>query len=148
MNPGTLFFYENFKFHDGATADKIIVVLGSAGATTLIVKTTSKGRRYLNDHGCQSEHRFPNFHLVHNSCVFLSKPTWIVLDEFYELKHTILIQKSFHNEVRRIGVLETSIIADLLKCAIQSDDISNAQLEIAKTSLKNVLAPEGVNDEQ
>lgn len=140
MIPGTLFFYENFKFHDGATADKIMVALGSAGATTLVVKTTSKGRRYLNDHGCQSDHRFQNFHLVQNSCLFLPKPTWIVLNEFYELKQTILLQKSFSLEVKRMGILEKSITIDLLKCAIHSDDISNGQIEIVKTSLNNTIA--------
>lgn len=142
MIPGTLFFYENFKFYDGATANKIIVALGSSGAITLAVKTTSKGRRYLNDHGCQSDHRFQNFYLVQNSCLFLPKPTWIVLDEFYELKQTILLQKSFSNEVKRMGILEESITIDLLKCALHSEDISSNQVEIVKASLKNTLSPE------
>ncbi len=142
MIPGTLFFYENFKFHDGATANKIIVSLGSSGAITLAVKTTSKGRRYLNDHGCQSDHRFQNFHLVQNSCLFLSKPTWIVLDEFYELKQTIILQKSFSNEVKRMGILEKSLTIDLLKCAIHSEDISISQVEIVKASLNNIDSPE------
>jgi hypothetical protein len=140
MDPGTLFIFENFVFHDGESANKIIVVLGSSKATTLVVKTTSKGNRYLNDHGCQSHHRFQNFHLALRSCPVLSKPTWIVLNEFYELKHTILIQKSFSNELKRIGVLSDSLTLDLLNCVLQSDDINPNQTNIIQTSIKKFLS--------
>jgi len=76
MTPGTLFFDTRFVFHDGEEGQKIIVVLGSGQGVTIGVKSTSQGRRYRNDYGCQSDHRFPNFHLPRGSCC-LSKPTWV-----------------------------------------------------------------------
>ena len=76
MTPGTLFFDRNFKFHDGEDGMKILVTLGTGQGITIVAKTTSQGSRYLNDFGCQIEHRFPNFHLVQGCCC-LSKATWM-----------------------------------------------------------------------
>lgn len=134
MKPGTLFFYRDFRFHDGGSADKIIVALGSSQGVTLVVKTTSQGKRYLNDYGCQADHRFPSYHLVKNCCC-LEKPTWIVLGEFYELKYAELVQKNFTGDLRRIGELSDDITIDLMKCSIQSDDISSHQASIVQNSI-------------
>ena len=139
MKPGTLFFHQNFKFHDGDSANKIIVVLGDLRGITLVVKTTSQGKRYLNDHGCQVNHRFPNFHLIKNCC-FLEKSTWVVLDEFYELRHSELLQKHFSGQINRMGMLSEELTIDLLKCAIQSEDISAHQTKIVQKSLDDFLS--------
>ena len=141
MVSGTLFFHKDFKFHDGVDGEKIIVVLGTGSGIALVVKTTSRGTRYLLTYGCQATHRFPNFHLVKNCCC-LKKDTWIVLDEFYEFNYNHLLQKHFSNEIHRLGMLSDDITIDLLKCAIHSEDISSSQVEIVRASLKNILSPE------
>lgn len=134
MTPGTFFFDQHFRFHDGEEGRKILVTLGVAHGITLVAKTTSQGRRYLNDFGCQSGHRFPCFHLVQGCCC-LSKPTWIALDEFYELKDTELLQKHFSGDINRIGVLPDILTIDLMRCAIQSEDISSRQNAVVQTAL-------------
>jgi len=68
MTPGALFFDRYFQFHDGEEGQKILVALGTVHGVTVVVRTTSQGRRYRNDFGCQADHRFPNFHLVKGCC--------------------------------------------------------------------------------
>lgn len=137
MVPGTLFFDENFKFHDGEEGRKIFVVLGTNSQIVLVVKTTSQGHRYLNDFGCQITHRFPNFHLVQGCCC-LSKRTWVNLDEFYEFKNTDLLAKHFTGTVKRLGVLPSELAISLLECATKSEDISISQLKITRSTLEEI----------
>ncbi|MGH9906190.1 MAG: hypothetical protein ACRD8U_11500 [Pyrinomonadaceae bacterium] len=139
MTPGTLFFHKNFRFHDGAEGEKILVALGTAQAVTLVVKTTAQGRRYRNDYGCQAKHRFPNFHLP-LSCCCLSKPTWICLNEYYEFKDSELLQCHFSGDVNRMGELPDDIAISVMQCAIESEDISRRQADIVKTALEVFLA--------
>lgn len=61
MTPGTLFFDRHFQFHDGEEGPKILVALGTGHGVTIVVKTTSQGRRYRNEYGCQADHRFSQF---------------------------------------------------------------------------------------
>ena len=56
MTPGTLFFDRHFRFYDGEEGQKILVALGTVHGVTLVVKTTSQGRRFRNDFGCQADH--------------------------------------------------------------------------------------------
>jgi len=134
MTPGTLFFDRNFRFHDGAEGQKILVALGTSRGATVVVKTTSRGARYRNDYGCQADHRFPNFHLV-QGCCSLSRATWVCLDEYYEFKDSELLQRHFSGDVNRIGVLPDSITVELMECALSSEDISGRQDQIVKSAL-------------
>lgn len=134
MTPGTLFFDRHFQFHDGEEGQKILVALGTVHGVTVVVKTTSQGRRYRNDFGCQADHRFPNFHLV-KGCCCLSKSTWVCLDEYYEFKDSELLQKHFSGDINRIGLLTDEITVALMECALQSEDISPRQTNIVQTAL-------------
>lgn len=44
--PGHILFHRDFKFNDGATKDKYLVVLGKSDHHVVVAKTTSKGSRY------------------------------------------------------------------------------------------------------
>lgn len=134
MTPGTLFVDQHFTFHDGEEAKKILIALGSAHGITLVVKTTSQGRRYRNDFGCQVEHRFPNFHLVQGCCC-LSKSTWVCLDEYYEFKDAELLQRHFSGDVHRIGTLTDELTEALMECAQQSEDSNARQAAIVAGAL-------------
>lgn len=139
MTPGTLFFDRHFRFYDGEEGQKILIALGTAHGVTLVVKTTSQGRRFRNDFGCQADHRFPNFHLVKNCCC-LSKPTWVCLDEYYEFKGSELLQRHFSGDINRIGLLPDEITTALMECVLQSEDISPRQTRIVQTALDTFRA--------
>jgi len=61
MTPGTLLVYDNFRFSDGTTGKKILVILndGSVGYY-IVVKTTSKNTHKSSNEGCQTQERYPN----------------------------------------------------------------------------------------
>lgn len=135
MIPGTFFFDREFQFHDGEDGRKIFVTLGTIRGITLAAKTTSKGKHYLYEFGCQVNHRFPHFHLVKDCCC-LNKPTWIVLDEFYEFNDTQLLQKHFSGVVNRLGTLPDHLTIALMECSRKSEDISSSQTEVVGVALE------------
>jgi hypothetical protein len=133
MTPGTVIHFPKFVFHDGAVRDKYLIALGSSFGITVLVKTTSKGWRYLLTYGCQSRHRFPCFHLVQNCCQF-PKPTWVCLDDYYEFDDVELARREQAGEFRIAHILPSGIAADLAQCAIDSDDISGQQERIVRAT--------------
>jgi len=62
MIPGTILCDDEFKFSDGTTGQKLLIVLndGQSG-TYIVIKTTSNGNFKGTTYGCQSSDRYPNF---------------------------------------------------------------------------------------
>jgi len=142
MTPGTLFFDTAFVFRDGGHGQKILVTLGGGQGITVVVKTTSQGRRYHNHPGCQVADRFPNFYLHLGSCC-LTKPTWICLDEFYEFKDSELLQRHFDGQIKRIGELSDTETLELLPLRIAESAPANKDLMVRRlraSSLSNAPA--------
>lgn len=131
MTPGTIFTDQTFVFHDGKVGNKILVSLGAKSGVIVVAKATSQGQKYSSIFGCQIKDRFPNFFLVQNCCV-LAKPTWICLHEFYEFSAADLLKKHFSGDTKSIGNLPDEITVDLIECALNSLDISAAQVKILK----------------
>lgn len=127
MTPGTILFDRQFVFHDGATGEKLLVVLtDGGGGSYIVVKTTSNGHRYGLEFGCQLNTRFPCYFLPRGSCC-LNDNSWLCLDEFYEFEKGALIQRVMERRVDRIGVLPEDLTLELIGCAMGSEDISIAQ---------------------
>lgn len=131
MKPGTILLHKEFVFADGSTADKYLVVLGAENGITILVKTTSKGARYRNDHGCQAGNRFPAY-LLTAGCCCLPRSTWVCIDEFYEISQVDLQSKVVAGQVYKHGELEAGIIRDLQACAATCDDITTNQERIVR----------------
>ncbi len=129
MTPGSIILHDNFIFHDGAVGKKYLIILASHNGQSLMVKTTSQGSRYLIDYGCQITHRYPNFHLV-KDCSCFPLPTWVSLDEFYLFKDSDLLAKHFNGDIYKHGDLSAEIHAELLDCALNSEDISELHINI------------------
>lgn len=127
MTPGTILSDNNFVYADGSTGKKLLVVLndGSIGYY-IVIKTTSRGHYKGIQFGCQSKDRYPNFFITKSSS-FLTQDTWILLDQFFEFGSHELLQKSFTGQIKSIGILTDNILIDLLKCAIDCDDITIEQ---------------------
>ncbi len=58
----------------------------------------------------------------------LPVPTWVCLDEFYELEAAPLLKGKFAGIVRFEGQLAMDTTTALINCAASSDDISPAQV--------------------
>ncbi|RQQ08388.1 hypothetical protein DF161_29140 [Burkholderia stagnalis] len=137
IHPGQVLFHKDFKFADGDTKDKYLVVLGKSAQSVVVAKTTSKGSRYRNDFGCQSANRYPAFYLPKGSCCF-QMCTWICLDEFYEL--TVgggdgLSSRMISGQINRFGLLTDGIVRDIQFCAMTCDDITSAHEDVIRSSL-------------
>lgn len=134
MNPGSIFFDEEFAFHDGETGEKLFVVLGTVNSISVVAKTTSKQHGRGTTFGCQQNDRFHNFYLPPNSC-YLKCSTWVCLDEFYELNASKVLQKRFSGKIKPVCTLEDKITRSIQDCAVLSADISTAQLKIVQACL-------------
>ena len=141
MTPGSVFFDKDFHFNDGTDGEKLFVVLGSEGGTSVVAKTTSQQNGRGTSFGCQPADRFHNFYLPKSSC-YLKKCTWVCLDDFYELSHNELLQKRFSGLINPVCELDGNIAAELQVCALQSIDISDYQEMIVKNSQIELSKPE------
>jgi hypothetical protein len=131
LTPGNILHDTKFEFKDGEIGNKLVVVLGSSAGIVVAVKTTSNSRSRGIDFGCQLADRWPNFHLPLNSCC-LEKPTWICLDEFYDLSQQKLFDKAIEQTVRTIGMFPSEVTRLVQECAVQSLDITSAQEAIVR----------------
>lgn len=126
MNPGSVFFDVKFQFSDGEDGEKLFVVLGSLNAVYVVAKTTSQGKFYGREYGCQPDDRFHNYFIPSGSCK-LSKATWVCLNELYELKQNEALQKSFGGQIKSICELPPEMTRDIQDCALFSDDTTAFQ---------------------
>lgn len=126
MTPGAILFHRNFVFPDGASADKYLVILAATPQVLLAAKTTSKGSRYRNDHGCQAGSYFAAF-LLTSGCCCLPKNTWVCLDEYYELPIPLVQSKVVSGDINQYGLLPSELTRDIQACAVTTDDISASQ---------------------
>lgn len=134
MNPGSVFFDEEFAFHDGESGEKLFVVLGTSDGTSVVAKTTSVQHGRGTVYGCQPHDRFHNFFLPPKA-TFLKKETWICLNEFYELDAKKALQKRFDGKIKPVCDFAAKIIREVQDCALLSADISEAQADIVRARL-------------
>ena len=134
MTPGTILFHKNFVFADGASADKFLVVLAATDYEILVAKTTSQGRNYRIDHGCQAGNYFPAF-LLTVGCCCLSKNSWVCLGDYYELEKQKVFDGAVGGAIRVFGMLTEELTRDVQVCAVNTDDISAAQEALIRAHL-------------
>lgn len=129
MNCGTILYDKEFLFgRSGTVIDKLIVVLCELGSNYLIASTTSKQHYKNRKAGCQINDKPPNFFLPKGSCWF-NEDTWIELNAVDEIDFDILQQKKADKIVLYKSVLPNELMKDLMKCALQSEDIEELYLE-------------------
>ncbi len=133
MNPGSIFFDEEFAFQNGGTGEKLFVVLGSEDRRSIVAKTTSQQRGRGTEYGCQPKDRFPNFYLP-DRCCHLKGQSWVCLDEFYELDGGKMLQKRFSGLIKPVCTIPDHL-KKLQECALNSADISPAQAKVIRASL-------------
>lgn len=134
MNPGSIFFDEEFAFHDGEIGEKLFVVLGTVGSISVVAKTTSQQHGRGTIFGCQPSDRFHNFFLPPGSCL-LRKTTWVCLDELYELNLSKMLQKAFEGKIKPVCTIDNPLLRLIQDCALMSLDITPTQSDIIKACL-------------
>ncbi|MDI3830006.1 hypothetical protein QK368_00710 [Pseudomonas aeruginosa] len=139
MTPGSVFFDEEFHFHDGETGEKLFVVLGSDHSVTVVAKTTSQQHGRGTSFGCQPKDQFHNFFLP-PGCSYLKRESWVCLNEFYDLNAVEMLNKRFSGRVKPVCTLSDQITRAIQDCALESLDITKAQAAAVQSCLIQ-LAP-------
>jgi hypothetical protein len=62
-----------------------------------------------------------------------------MLNEFFDFSAAELLSKHFSGHIKTIGNLDLEVLPDILQCAISSNDISNAQINILKQEVQQLL---------
>jgi hypothetical protein len=133
VTPGSVFFDEEFAFHDGKTGEKLFIVLGTVNNTSVVAKTTSRQHGRGTVFGCQND-RFYNFYIP-DKASYIKGQTWVCLNEFYELNTRIALKKRFDGIIKPICTIEDKLLRLIQDCALNSFDISTVQSDIIKACL-------------
>ena len=138
MTPGSILYDQQFVFRDKTIGNKLLIVLNdSSSSVYVIVKTTSKQKHKNKKSWCQANDKPPNFFLPKGSCWF-DIDTWIELNEFFEIDLNSILNKKLKGILRHCDSLPKDILKDLLICAINCDDITEAQIQILQNILDNL----------
>lgn len=134
MNKGTVFFHKSFKFSDGETGRKLLILLNQPEINKpyLVCKTTSKCKYGLSNEGCYNH---KNIFVVNPTKApkkgFHDK-TWVQFDELFEFDYNKLLEARFKGALEIILELEAQTINAIVNCVKKSEDISKHHLTLLK----------------
>lgn len=126
MTPGSVFFHEEFEFHDGESGEKLFVVLGNVDNVAVVAKTTSRQKGKGTVYGCQPEDRLHNF-FIPPKVTYLKKTTWVCLNEFYEIDLREALRLRMKGTIKPVCTFVGAITREIQNCALDSDDITGSQ---------------------
>ena len=114
---GSVFVQEDFKFRDGTTGKKILVLLNRPTGSNpyVVVKTTSQQHSKPKTSGC-----IPNYHqafFIAAKNPFFHKDTWIQLDDYF-----LLPNNDIRNKVKHIGELNSKVADSIVKCFLKINE--------------------------
>jgi hypothetical protein len=133
MEAGDILFHSSFKFNDGTTGRKLLIVLNTPdfkkNEPYLVIKTTSqlKGKQMVP--GCIAAWRI--FYIPPAEGVFFKDPTLLQLDDIYEMDATTVLKNGLQKNLELMGKLSTQIFGQLRNCIKQiKEDISEKHYKL------------------
>jgi hypothetical protein len=130
MHRGTVLFHKDFRFKNGKTAPKYLILLNEPvpDGTYLFCKTTTSGQPRWRppDVGCHSK---LNVYVL-NPCACFTKKTWVQFEELYELTTKVILQDYFNKDLTEAGQLNEKTIMEIVNCVKESDDIIKYHLSL------------------
>ena len=123
MKRGEVIFSKRFKFADGGTSEKLLIVLNEATGTTpyLILLATSKQSGKKSEPGC---HAKDGYFVIYPKTDWFITPTWIMFDRIYEYDFTRELSEHFEGNLITKATLKENNIRAIINCLKQSDDIT------------------------
>ena len=124
MNVADVISWKKFVFPDGASSNKLLVVVGKhINGTLLLLKTTSQPSKFRPDSdGC---HSLKSVHRFKRNLAGFREPTWIQFDPPFEKVPTDIQAAGAH----KIFTLKPNDLAAIKNCYKASPDISDALKE-------------------
>lgn len=131
MNCGTVLYDTQFQFPNGDITDKLIIVFGDFGTDYLVVQTTRQQKSKNKVAGCQITDKPQNYFIPERTYWF-NDDTWVLLNEVFEYNSDTFAYKKQDNVAQHREDLPKELIKDILRCALESDDIELFYLEFIK----------------
>lgn len=137
--PGDVYHFPDYVFPDGSSRDKFIVLLAVTRASDwIVVRTTSRQNGRPTHPPCYHGYPYPGYFVELADGLF-RLPTWIALDRFDALDSKAFAARAKSRHVELKGRLGRSLFAGLLRCCVQSDDVTVLQDQ----AMREVLATLG-----
>lgn len=115
--PGEILHYRNYVFQDGSRGDKLFVILNIADISSpcLVLKTTSKSRRYAGvKQGCNPRERVFFVPADWENC--FESDTYIQLPQIIEISTVEFLQGALSHKIRVVDSLSPDCFAQLKNC--------------------------------
>ena len=114
---GSVFVADNFKYSDGTTGRKLLVLLNNPSSEDpyLFIKTTSQKHSKPDTPGCIDT--FHKVYFVPANCAFFQKNTWIQLDDYF-----LFTQQSLERDLNHIGQLPGKTTELLVSCFLKINE--------------------------
>ncbi len=114
--PGEVLIDDSFKFPDGQTKKKLLIVLAK-DYPLLIFLTTSHIEKYpQNQHGCNiNRKRYYNYYIPAETD-FLRGETIIKIPKVWEFSAGEVLQKVLCGDLHHLGNLNSTSFTELIRC--------------------------------
>lgn len=131
MNRGTVIFHPDYKFPDGASADKLFIVMNRAdrGDILLLAKTTSQKKSRETREGC--DQRRVEFFIPLGRTSF-PKNTWVILNKLYPVSMLEMAKRVMEKQCCAKDVLPEQTMNAIRNCALQSEDLEGRWIKLLK----------------
>ena len=127
---GAVLHHDQFKFENGTTRDKYLVVLGAnPGSDYLCALTTSRQWRMKAERGCHHKPR-THFFIPGDRKNYFPRDTWIVLSAPVIMSRVEMLQKRTQGTVEVKANLEKNITGEIRNCLKSSRDLSKRQKDM------------------
>jgi hypothetical protein len=126
---GQIYHNPNFKFHDGETGNKLLILLNTPTKDDeyLFVKTTARESKRTKQPGCIKHPLYEQgeYFLQKGETSFFKEPTWIILSEIYPIHKEAIVNSSDWHKLKKNAILPTKIIDKIIDCMFKfhGDDI-------------------------
>ena len=121
--PGSILHWEEFKFEDGGSANKFLVIVGAkTGSNYLAVIATSKPHWRKFEPGA---HPIEGYYCIPGGGKeWFPKDTWLLVAIPREIRPAELVREAFAGRWRVVGQLRPNIVGALRNCLKQCPDVS------------------------
>jgi len=131
MDKGTILYHSAFRFKDGETGRKLLIILNTPqnDVPYLCCKTTSQPKWGLEREGCYNNKNIYVLNPIQNC---FSLKTRVQFHELYEFDSRAFLQAHFNGDLEIVGNLPSQIINAIVNCIKKSEDISKYHLMLLK----------------
>ncbi len=130
MQKGDIYFHKNFRFKNGESAPKLLVLLyippGKKRRPYLFCLTTSQAKGKSLKEGCQPH--WSEFLILKNK-EFFKENTWLQLHAIYPMEANSVIQDCMTGYMEKKDTLGELTVRQIMNCIKRSEDIEEEYAE-------------------